>query len=345
MQSAAFVFLRNLPQNKITMKQLIANFSKHLTEAISIGESAILHQPPYSIKNILISGLGGSGIGGTIVSQIVSGEARVPITVSKDYFIPAFVDGNTVVIICSYSGNTEETLSAMKFAMEKKAKIVCISSGGEVVEIAKKNGLDFILIPPGFPPRSAFAFPFVQLFYVLGFFKIISSNVIKDIKSAIDLIETEEGKILEEAKNIAGKLLNKIPVIYSDASIEGVSVRFRQQINENSKMLCWHHAIPEMNHNELVGWVEKNENLAVVILRNGSDYSRSQKRMEINKEIISKKTSTVVEIHSKGNSKIENALYLIHLCDWVSQFLADLKNIDSTEVKVIDFLKGELAKI
>lgn len=327
------------------MKQHIADFSKHLSEAVSIGEAAVLHQPPYSIKNVLISGLGGSGIGGTIVSQLVSAEGKVPITVSKDYFIPAFVDGNTLVIICSYSGNTEETLNAMKLAMEKKAKIVCVSSGGQVVETAKKHSLDHIIIPSGFPPRAAFAFPFTQLFFILGFFKIIPANHFHEIINAVSLIQMEEENILKEAKTIGGKLFGKIPVIYCDSGMEGVAVRFRQQINENSKMLCWHHAIPEMNHNELVGWTEKNENLAVVILRNDSDYFRTQKRMEINKGIISKYTSSVIEIKSKGKSKIENALYLIHLCDWVSQFLAELKNIDSTEVKVIDFLKGELAKI
>lgn len=327
------------------MKQLISNFSKQLSEAISIGEASSLHQSAYSIKNVLISGLGGSGIGGTIISQLVSMEAKVSITVSKDYFIPAFVNGNTLVIICSYSGNTEETLNAMKLACEKKAKIVCVSSGGEVIETAKKHSLDFIPIPSGFPPRAAFAYSFTQLFFILSYYKIIAQDFKTEIKNAIALIENEEENIQKEAKSVAEKLFHKIPVIYCDASFEGVAIRFRQQINENSKMLCWHHVIPEMNHNELVGWTGKNEDLAIVILRNDSDYFRTQKRMEINKGIISKYTSTIVEIHSKGKSKIENALYLIHLCDWVSQFIAELKNIDSTEVRVIDYLKGELAKI
>lgn len=326
------------------MKQLISGFSNQLTEAISIGENFKLRNPEFKPQNVLISGLGGSGIGGTIVSQLVSGEAKIPVTVSKDYFIPAFVSEKTLAIICSYSGNTEETLNAMKLAHEKKAVIVCVSSGGEVIALAKKHSLDFIEIPPGFPPRAAFAYSFTQLFFILSAFGIISGKFKTEIKSAVSLLEEEEENSRKEAKSIAEKLLGKIPVIYSDAAFEGVAVRFRQQINENSKMLCWHHAIPEMNHNELVGWTEKNEKLAVVMLRNSSDYSRTRKRMEINKEIISKYTSTLVEIHSRGSSKIENTLYLVHLCDWISQFLAELKNIDPTEVKVIDFLKGELAK-
>ena len=327
------------------MKKLIAEFSQQLKEAISIGENSQLSTLNSQLSNVLISGLGGSGIGGTIVSQLVSNEAKIPIVVSKDYFIPDFLSENTLVIICSYSGNTEETLSAMKLACDKKAKIVCVSSGGEVIATAKKHSLDFIQIPSGFPPRAAFAYSFTQLFFVLNSFKIISEKFKMEIQSAISLIEEEERNIQQEAKNVAEKLLGKIPVIYSDASFEGVAIRFRQQINENSKMLCWHNAIPEMNHNELVGWTEKNEKLAVVIFRNNLDYSRTQTRMEINKTVFTKYTSTILEIHSKGNSKIENALYLIHLTDWISQFLAEMKNIDSTEVKVIDFLKGELSKI
>ena len=110
-------------------------------------------------------------------------------------------------------------------------------------------------------------------------------------------------------------------------------------------MLCWHHVIPEMNHNELVGWAGGNNNLAVCILRTSFDYERNVKRLEINKEIFSKYTDTVFEIFAEGNSPLIQALYLIHLTDWVSCYLADLKNIDPTEVKVIDFLKGALAKV
>jgi glucose/mannose-6-phosphate isomerase len=136
-----------------------------------------------------------------------------------------------------------------------------------------------------------------------------------------------------------------MPVIYSDASFEGVAVRFRQQINENSKMLCWHHALPEMNHNELVGWTTPNDKLAVVFFRNETDYKRTQARMELTKKIVSGYTPHVFEIWSKGNTPIERTLYLVHLGDWISWYLSELKQIDATEVKVIDFLKGELAKV
>src|SRR5437588_9197889 len=120
---------------------------------------------------------------------------------------------------------------------------------------------------------------------------------------------------------VADFLYKKIPVIYAVDGYAGVATRFRQQINENSKMLCWHHVFPEMNHNELVGWTEKHEDVAVILLRNNDDYTRIQKRMEICKEIFSKYTSSIHEVWSKGNSHIEKAFYLIHFTDWITWYI------------------------
>jgi glucose/mannose-6-phosphate isomerase len=142
---------------------------------------------------------------------------------------------------------------------------------------------------------------------------------------------------------VAKKVKGKIAVLYSDAGYEGVCVRFRQQINENSKMLCWHHALPEMNHNELVGWVEKNENLAVIFMRNNNDYIRTQTRLDYTKEVATNVTSTIIEVWSKGESKLARTLYLVHIGDWISCYLADMKGIDAVEVNVITKLKNALA--
>ena len=139
------------------------------------------------------------------------------------------------------------------------------------------------------------------------------------------------------------KLNKKFPIIYACSGFEGVAIRFRQQLNENAKVLVSHNVIPEMNHNELVGWTEKGK-YAVVIIRNEVDYERNQMRIAINKEIITKYAKTIIEIKSKGESLIENTLYLIHLTDWVSFYLAEIRSVDAVEVKVIDFLKGELGK-
>lgn len=327
------------------MKTLVANFSKQLTEAISIGSKATFTASASKINNVLICGLGGSGIGGSIVAQLVTPKATVPIDSSKGYFIPGYVNENTLVIISSYSGNTEETLQCMEQAIQKKAKIVCITSGGSVEKIAKEKGFDHILVPGGMPPRSCLGYSLVQLFYILSGFKIITDYFVADLQAAVKLIDQEENAIITEATAISKKLIDKIPVIYATTYNEGIAIRLRQQLNENSKILCWHQIIPEMNHNELVGWTQKNDNLAVLFLLDKDEYSRNLARVEINKEVIKKYTNTIIDIQSKGNSAIEKAIYFIHLGDWISVILGESRGADLMEIKVIEHLKSALSKI
>ncbi len=328
------------------MDILISNFSKHLSQAIDTAKETIFKTPNKSFNNVLICGLGGSGIGGTIVSQLVSSNSTCPIVVNKNYIIPNFVDETTLVVCCSYSGNTEETLAMYENAKSKGSEIVIISSGGKFIELAKENSHNFIQIEGGFPPRAAFGLSFPQIIQVLAYYQIIPSNLRSEIYEAIELIDKEENAIKLEAKTIAEKLIGKIPIIYADALMDGIATRFRQQLNENGKMLCWHHVIPEMNHNELVGWTEKNETLVVLLLRNSFDYSRNQKRMNYNKEtVFSKYASNIIEIYSKGDSLLANFIYHIHLEDWISYYIADFKKIDVVEVDVITGLKDFLSKV
>jgi glucose/mannose-6-phosphate isomerase len=325
------------------MKKLIENFANQLTEAFTIAAKVSL-SPKQDIQNVVVSGLGGSGIGGTIMGELVGDSCPVPVLINKDYFLPAFVNSNTLVIISSYSGNTEETLEALKQALNKKAQIVCITSGGKVEEIAKTNKLDVIKIPGGHPPRSCIGYSLVQLIKIFISVGLAPASLLSEVQKSIALLNSESDTIKTEALNIAKKLLHKIPIIYSLGSCEGVSVRFRQQLNENSKMLCWHHVFPEMNHNELVGWTTRNDSLAVVTFKTSYDYARTQKRFEVCKSVFDKYCHTVIDITAKGASKLEQYFYLIHLGDWISVYLAELKNIDPTEVNVIDHLKKELSK-
>lgn len=325
------------------MKALVQNFTKQLIEAREIADKAIISTSK-NIQNIVITGLGGSGIGGTIISELISDSCNVPIIINKDYFLPAFVNENTLLIVSSYSGNTEETLSAMQQAISKKAQIVCITSGGKVLELAKQHQFDFIEIPGGNPPRSCIGYSLVQLIKVLVVKGFADENLFSDLEKAIVLLDQENASIKIESQKIAEKLLNKITVIYSLGTCEGAVVRFRQQINENSKMLCWHHVFPEMNHNELVGWTEKNNDLVVVTFHTSFDYARTKKRYDVCKPIFEKYSSGVIDITAKGESKLEQFLYLINIGDWISCDIADLRGIDPVEVNVINHLKGELAK-
>ncbi len=326
------------------MKELIAAFPGQLEEALRIGQSYSFKNPAGSPANVLLTGLGGSGIGGSIIQNYVADKLKVPFTVNKDYFLPAFVNSNTLVIVCSYSGNTEETLQAMKQAIKAKAQIVCITSGGEVEKLAAKKGYDCIIVPGGMPPRTCVGYSIVEILFVLRHFGLLKSRFVPEIQAAVELLRTETKALARKAQSIAKKMAGTFPVIYTAQPFEGLAIRVRQQINENSKMLASHGAIPEMNHNELVGWRDRNDNMAVLLLRNEDDYERVQTRMEINKKIIRKCTSNITEVYSKGNSYFEKLFYFIHLTDWLSYYLAELHEVDATEVRVIDFLKSSLAE-
>ncbi|KRO54716.1 MAG: hypothetical protein ABR79_05330 [Cryomorphaceae bacterium BACL11 MAG-121001-bin54] len=327
------------------MNDYINDFTNHLKDAINIANNTALTPCAKEIRNVLICGLGGSGIGGTIVNDIVSPKAKIPITATKDYSIPNFVNEHTLVIANSYSGNTEETLYALQKCQAKGAEIAVITSGGSLKTIAEEQNYNKLIIPSGQPPRAMFGYAFTELFYLLNHYGIIDDSFKSDFQKAIQLLDTEKSDIQNRAKDLAKKMHKQTPVIYVANGFEGVAVRFRQQINENSKMLCWHHVVPEMNHNELLGWRTNVNDLAVVYFRNKSDYERNQIRMDINKKVISKYTENITEIWSKGNSLIENSLYHIHLGDWASWYLSEMNNVDAIEIDVINFLKGELSKI
>lgn len=327
------------------MKKLISEFTSQLKDALSIGENSTFNKTNKKFSNIVITGLGGSGIGGKIVAQLVQDEIKVPIAINNGYHLPAFVNENTLVIVSSFSGNTEETLEAMEIAEEKGAEIACISSGGKIIELAKEKGYNYILLPSCHSPRAMLSYSLTQQFFVLNHYNFINGDFKTSINNAIELLDKEIETIKSEALKVAKGIKGKTPIIYSEESYEGVSIRLRQQLNENAKVLCWHHILPEMNHNELVGWAGGKNEYAVILFRNNSDYSRTQKRMEISKEVIEKYTNSHFEIWSKGNNPIEKSMYLILLGDWISIYLAELLDVDPIEIKVINHLKGELAKI
>jgi glucose/mannose-6-phosphate isomerase len=327
------------------MNDYINDFTNHLRQAIEIANSTNLTPCTKEIRNVLICGLGGSGIGGTIVSDIISPKVNIPIAATKDYSIPNFVNEHTLVIANSYSGNTEETLYALEKCQSRGAEIAVITSGGKLKTTAEENNYNKIIIPGNQPPRAMFGYAFTELFFMLNHYGIIDNSFKEGFNKAIILLDVEKADIQKKAMDLAKKMHKQTPVIYVANGFEGVAVRFRQQINENSKMLCWHNVIPEMNHNELLGWRTNIDDLAVVYFRNKCDYNRNQIRMDINKKVISKFTSNITEIWSKGDSLIENSLYHISVGDWTSWYLSEMNNVDAIEIDVIDFLKGELAKI
>ncbi|MFM7022930.1 MAG: bifunctional phosphoglucose/phosphomannose isomerase [Flavobacteriales bacterium] len=325
------------------MKSLVEKFPAQLKKAIEIGKAANFKPAKNEIKNVLICGLGGSGIGGTIVSQIVKNEIKVPIITCNDYHIPAFVNENTLVIASSYSGNTEETLLTTEQAIKAKAEIAAVTTGGKILEICQKHGFNHIVNPGGMPPRSTMGYSVTQQLFILEKYGLISSKYTEQMAIAADLLLTEKENIIRDADALATKLLKKTPVIYCADNYEGIAIRFRQQINENSKMLSWHHKLPELCHNEIVGWTEAHKDIALVVFRNDDDFYRTAKRTDFTISKVKSLVDSVTEIYSKGNSMLEKAFYFVHFGDWVSVLIAEKRNIDPVEIKVIDELKDALA--
>jgi len=327
------------------MRRLVKEFTSQLTEALEIGKNTNLKAPKNTINNIIITGLGGSGIGGKIATQLVADQLKVPAVINNDYSLPKFVNENTLVIVSSFSGNTEETLEALQSAQKANAEIACITAGGKLAQIANDNNYNLLVLPTAFSPRAMLTYSVIQQLFLFHHYGFINNEFIDDTRETVKLLDNEVDDIMAVAKQTASALFEKTTVAYSEASMEGVITRFRQQINENSKSLAWEHVFPEMNHNELVGWAGGKDEYAVLIFRSSFEHSRSSVRINISKDIFRKYTSTVLEFNAKGDTLLAQSFYHILLGDWISVYLAELNKVDDVEVKVIDFLKAELAKI
>ncbi len=340
--------------DKSNMRRLLVEFPGQVEDAVRIGRKSPAPYASGSINNIVVTGLGGSAIGGDLLRSYLQEELHIPFFVNRHYFLPAFVDKNSLVVVSSYSGNTEETIASHKDATKRDAKVLCISSNGETERLAKKYHQPLITIPKGLPPRAALGYSFFPVLVALTKMKLIKTRD-KDIRETVSLLK-EKSKLYaspdskkNKAFKLAQKLYGKVPIVYSAADkFDIVNLRWRGQFAENAKVLAFGHVLPEMNHNELVGWkVLKRQmsNMVTIFLRDESDYDRVQRRMKITMEIVGEYANDVVEMHSEGTSLMARMFSLIHLGDWTSYYLAILNGIDPTPVRVIDYLKNELAKV
>jgi len=329
----------------ISMLELVQSFPHQMQDSYRLAQNFDLNSiKKDKISNIVITGMGGSGIGASIVAEYLKNNSEIPICVSKSYLPPAFISPATLFIVSSYSGNTEETVEAMRIAIEKQCQIITICSGGIVKAMSQRYDFPCQLVPSGFPPRASLAYSFYQLLHIFNQLGIGPSGLENNWLEAIKYLQNNYKSIYSDAEALAEKLANRIPVIYSDADFEAPVIRFRQQLNENSKMLAYHHVIPEMNHNELVGWKNVNKSIVALLIRTNFDYSRNQQRMDFVKRIIQKNNIEVVELNLNHENRLKNILYFVQLTDLVSVIIAQKNNIDPIEVHVIDDLKNELSK-
>lgn len=338
------------------MASFIERLPKQCRDAEKIG---LLSKIPDSFKtkyrNIICTGMGGSAIGADIARSYTANEARTPIFVNRNYTLPAFAGKDSLVIASSYSGNTEETISAFKDAAAKGAHIITITSGGALRDLAVRGSVPAVIVPPGLQPRAAIGYSFFTLITVLSRIGVISDKT-KDIEEAIrgleELKRTSLGLTVRGpgnlAKGIARNIYSKIPVIYSAADhLDAVTTRWRSQLAENAKTIASTNLFPEMTHNEIVGWEcpEKAlKNLAVIMLRDRGDNPRVAKRIEIVKKIVVGLGVKVIEVNSRGKGLLARIFSLIYIGDYVSFYLAILNKRDPTPVDRIAYLKKEMAR-
>jgi len=329
-------------------KKSIENFTRQLGDALKIGQSLDLMRPGSDIRNIVIAGMGGSGISANLVESLTWGRIPIPITVCKSYTIPQFVNPHTLFIASSYSGNTEETIAALNKALLKRAHCIVIASGGKILEIAREYNLFYIQLPLGWSsPRAMLGYNMISLLALLYHTNLIGAAFIKETENAIEYLDRSEKAIQTEAEIIARKLKGKLPVIYCDQRLHAMAVRFQQQLNENSKQFAHVNTFPEMNHNELTGW-NFPENLLpmlqVIYLYSDHDHERVEKRMDICRDVFEKKSNSIIDIVGEGASLLEQYYYLIHLTDWISFYLAKENGVEADPIEVVDYLKAELDK-
>lgn len=316
-----------------------------LSEAVEIPKAG-------KIGNVVISGMGGSAISGDIIAIILKSRSDVPVLVNRNYGCPKFVNAGTLFIAMSYSGNTEETISAFKEAVQKGARMICVSSGGELKELSAKNKVPFIEIPKGLPPRAALGYLLSAALNILQRSGMI--NIKSDLEETVKLLKQLSRKYgaaayrENDVKQMALRLHGKIPVILtSDGTTSAAGLRWKTQLNENSKVTGILSVFPELDHNDLVNFSflkQGGHNFSFIMLRDGEDIERMKKRIEVTKSLISGNVGGVAEVWSQGDSLLARTMSLILFGDYVSVFLAALNGTDPTPVEIIEKLKKELSR-
>lgn len=304
------------------------------------------------IDKVVISGMGGSAIGGDLLSSLAA-EAAVPVFVHRDYGLPSFVDDRTLLIISSYSGMTEETLSSFDQAVTTPAKKIVLTTGGKLKAMAEERGIPVFTIDYHAQPRAALAHSFIPLVAILQKLGLISDKS-QDIAEAVQVLD-ELKQIIDAdcplkhnpAKQLATRLFGRIAIIYGGGILCEVARRWKTQLNENSKTWSFFEVFPELNHNAIVGYefpTEARERVFVVLLRSPKLDPRLLIRYQVTCELLTQRGIDHEIVEAKGNSLISQMLSSILFGDYVSYYLALLYQADPTPVTAIDYLKNRLAE-
>lgn len=337
------------------MLELLENFPSDCIEAFKLAEKSDISGLKNKYNGVIFCGMGGSSLGAFLVKSLTYQEAKIPIYIIRNYNLPSWADKTFLCIICSYSGNTEETLSCYNYAKSKSMKILMITSGGTLLKNAQANDDTLVKIPQGMPPRTALAYLLIPNLVVLSKLNIITDKR-EQIKQASLILSNLRDKEIgmnissqrNKAKQIARVLFNKFPLIYGVSDLTyPCAYRWRTQLAENSKVISSSHFLPEMNHNEIVGMKYPGKLLRdfiIVMIRDRGEHLRIRKRIKVTKSIMENEGIKVVEVHSQGKALLSRLLSLIYIGDFVSFYVAILNKIDPTPVERIDYLKKSLGK-
>jgi glucose/mannose-6-phosphate isomerase len=322
---------------------------EHLRDALWRVESAIMNEWD-TPGGLVVAGMGGSAIGGALAAAALGDHASRPIFVTRAYGLPPWTTPETTVLCASYSGDTEETLACYESAGALGAQRVVVTTGGRLAELARTDKVPVIPLPGGFQPRAAVAYMTVAALEVAalcGAGPRLTSEI--DVAGAhAEQLVAEWGPDAPEdslAKELARGLLGSAPVVAGAGLTIPIAYRWKTQINENAKLPCFAHELPELDHNEIVGWEGAPEvgRFAAVFLDDSDAHPRVKERMELTEKLIADYATASFHVETRGQTTIERVFSLVLLGDLVSVYLAALRGVDPAPVKLLEQLKTELA--
>lgn len=313
----------------------------HLRDALWRVDSARLEG--WESSGLMVCGVGGSGIGGDLAVAALGDRLSLPLSTVRGYGLPTWTPPDRTVLCSSYSGDTEETLACWEAAEALGARRVAATTGGRLAELARRDGVPVIGLPAGLQPRAAVGYAFaaaVELAALCG----AGMPIRPEIDSSAHHLEREREPLVQLAGAIAERLDGSVPVVYGSGLTGPVAYRWKCEINENAKLPAFSNELPEVDHNEIVGWEGAGEagRFAAVLLEDAGQHPRERRRFELTANLISENAEDVVRVESKGDSPTERLLWVVMLGDLVSLELAARRGVDPTPIEVIDRLKREL---
>lgn len=313
----------------------------HARDALFRAESARLE--PVDARGVLVCGVGGSAIGADLARAALGPRLVRPLVTVRDYALPAGASADDLVLCSSYSGGTEEALSCFAAAGEVGARRIVATTGGRLGEEARAAGAPVIPMPAALQPRAAFAYLFVAAIEVAAVAKA-GPSLRDEIEAAAMRVSGRVDELADQAAEIARRLDGVTPLIYGADLTAPLAYRWKTQVNENAKVHAFAHELPEMNHNEIVGWSGGGAPFAAVFLADPDQHPRKRQRIELTAELVAPGAADVITVETKGETRTERVLAGVMLGDLVSLELAALRGVDPTPVDVIERLKDELGR-